>query len=324
MKNFKIILSALLGIVFLYISFKGIDFITPFKIAIKANVLLLILAVFMHCINQAVRAERFRILLNEPEFKFSDAYKVFWVGLLANYILPARLGEFVRPAVMKKVYKTGFSRVLGAVFVERLFELSGQMTLFLFVALFINLPQYVKTAGIMVFCIYCISLTVIFLFNKKKNFFINLINFIFSKFPDFASKIIHFFTYFIEGASVIKDFKTFFKVFIFTIIAWGTSIFNIMMTVMALGLFLPQPFISASFIQAAISVALVLPPPPGFIGTFHYFCKIGLEFFGITAETAMSFGILLHFMHMIITIAAGTLALMSLKLSFKNILNKEE
>lgn len=324
MKSFKIISSIALGLIFLYISFNGIDFTTPFKTAMHADILLLTLAVSMHCINQAVRAERFRILLNEPHFKFIDAYKVFWVGLLANYILPARLGEFVRPAVMKKIYKTGFSKVLGAVFVERLFELSGQMTLFLFVALYIKLPQYVKTAGIIVFCIYCISLSMIFLFNQKKDSFINLITILFRKFPDLASKIIHFLTFFIEGASIIKDFKTFFKVFIFTIIAWGTSIFNIMITVLALGFFLPQPFISASFIQAAISVALVLPPPPGFIGTFHYFCKIGLEFFGIGAETAISFGILLHFMHMIITIAAGTLALMSLKLSFKNILNKEE
>jgi len=44
---------------------------------------------------------------------------------------------------------------------------------------------------------------------------------------------------------------------------------------------------------AAISVIL---PAPGFVGTFHYACILGLSYFGISKTEAASYAVLIHFL----------------------------
>lgn len=47
-------------------------------------------------------------------------------------------------------------------------------------------------------------------------------------------------------------------------------------------------------ILVMISIGIMIPSSPGFIGTYHYLCQQGLALFGVAETDALSFAIVLH------------------------------
>lgn len=53
-------------------------------------------------------------------------------------------------------------------------------------------------------------------------------------------------------------------------------------------------FIVSLVILVMISIGIMIPSSPGFIGTYHYLCQQGLALFGVAETDALSFAIVLH------------------------------
>ena len=72
---------------------------------------------------------------------------------------------------------------------------------------------------------------------------------------------------------------------------------------------LAQTIAAAWMTQAAIGMAVALPSAPGFIGPYHYACKLALEGFGIPPETAIALGTLIHAVFWVSLTGLGLLVL---------------
>jgi hypothetical protein len=81
---------------------------------------------------------------------------------------------------------------------------------------------------------------------------------------------------------------------------------------------------NAFAILAIVALGVMVPAAPGFIGTYHYACVLGLTSFGIAKSEALSYAVALHFLQMVPVILTGLLFLPFQKLSFGGLVKKAE
>lgn len=81
---------------------------------------------------------------------------------------------------------------------------------------------------------------------------------------------------------------------------------------------------NAFAILSIIALGVMIPAAPGFIGTYHYACVLGLTSFGIAKSEALSYAVVLWFLQMIPPVLIGLLFLPFLKLSLGGLMKKAE
>ncbi|MBM3301569.1 MAG: flippase-like domain-containing protein, partial [Deltaproteobacteria bacterium] len=154
MKRFLLIVGGtLLGLFFLYLAFRGVSW-SEFLAGVKQmEPAYLVPAFLLLMLGQLVRALRFGVIVS-PFCKLGT--KALWDVLniwgAANMVMPARLAEFVRPYLLQR-RGASFSSSLGAVMVERLFDLGG--LLFLLAVVLWKTPQVssaLSSVGLVMLC----------------------------------------------------------------------------------------------------------------------------------------------------------------------------
>jgi uncharacterized membrane protein YbhN (UPF0104 family) len=88
-----------------------------------------------------------------PHPSFPLVFSAFSVGLFANAILPGRIGELARVAVLDRKLReqeTAWAPLLGTVFAHRIFDLLSAMGLIVFVVFTAHIPDWAVTSLIVV------------------------------------------------------------------------------------------------------------------------------------------------------------------------------
>ncbi len=330
MKYFKIFSAVMLGILFLALALKNIDFRQAVSYIPGVRIPLLLAAVFSFFYTQFIRAGRWHILSGKSAKTFGDSFMIFFIGLFANFVFPFRIGEFSRPLVMKKVLSVPFSSTLGIVFAERVLDLAGQAFLIIFVLAFSpgvfegRLAGYIKAALALAAAVSCAGFLTYMLISKKNRMAFFLRDKATRIAPGAVMKLSGVFETFRSGAGVFSDRSRLAAAFLYTLVSWFVSSVTIMFSLEAMNINLDSPFLSACFIQAAVSVALVIPPPPGFVGTFHYFCMEGLMFYSVTENRAAAYAFFFHALQIILISFPGACFMFYYGIGFSDMVKKEE
>src|SRR2546426_2911075 len=98
----------------------------------------------------------------KPHPSFMLVFSAFSVGLFANAILPGRIGELARVAVLnRRMQQVGaWARLLGTVFAHRVFDLVAVMGLIVYVLLTAHIPDWAVTSLIVVVIVGVVLFTV--------------------------------------------------------------------------------------------------------------------------------------------------------------------
>ncbi|HLC14949.1 MAG TPA: lysylphosphatidylglycerol synthase transmembrane domain-containing protein [Thermodesulfovibrionia bacterium] len=122
-RKVKIFFSFCLTIVFLYIAFKDID-LNEFYTALKnIDWSVITLISVMTIISILIRAWRWQILLRTlKDIPYKSVFSFTIIGLMANNVLPAHAGEFIRAFYLGKREKVSVVSAFTTIFVERLFD----------------------------------------------------------------------------------------------------------------------------------------------------------------------------------------------------------
>src|SRR4029453_2863706 len=85
---------------------------------------------------------------DKPHPTFMLVFSAFSVGLLANAVLPGRIGELARVAVLNRhmPQEGAWARLLGTVFAHRVFDLVAVITLILYVLSTAPIPNWATTS----------------------------------------------------------------------------------------------------------------------------------------------------------------------------------
>jgi uncharacterized protein (TIRG00374 family) len=127
----SLILGLAVSVLAMYLAFRNVPFDDLLSYFESINYAWLFPAVATLLVSFALRAYRWKIIL-EPagDIGFWQAFHPLMIGFMINCILPGRVGEVARPAILQKKEKIPFSTGLATVAAERVFDVGMLILLF--------------------------------------------------------------------------------------------------------------------------------------------------------------------------------------------------
>jgi glycosyltransferase 2 family protein len=268
-----------------------------------------------------IRALRWRFLLPGAEgITLTRLFNAIMIGNFANFILPLRAGEFVRPYLLSLTDKYKFARALSAVIIERFFDLCAVLVGFGILSLLKPEmpPLFVKAAWG-----FSVIAAAIFIFMVVGSFapalVLRLAHIPLRILPvPLREKVLSFLNEFLTGTEVLHSPGRFILVVVLTAVVWISSIIFgwIALFFLASG---NHSFVLAFAIGIIVALAVALPSSPGFIGVFEAGCLAAFALFGETPERATAYAILSHAVQYLFFIIYGVLYLVRSNLSFSKL-----
>lgn len=288
---------------FMILLFREIDF-RQLAIALKTiDSRYLLPALIFTFLSYFLRAVRWKYLLQpEKNISLSSLYPATIIGYMANNLLPARLGEFVRAYTLAEKEGLDTSAVFASLVIDRLFDGFTVILMLLLTLVTLDFPPAMQDAeaalklgGTITFLLYCAIMVFLALLKKHTTRTISLVATLLKPFPvKFSERIIPLLGSFIGGIRMSSRNDHILAVIISSLFVWAFVVLPVDLILRAFSVHLP---IAASmFIMVLLVFAVMVPAAPGYIGTYHYACYKGLSAFAIPESTAVSIALVLHAM----------------------------
>jgi uncharacterized protein (TIRG00374 family) len=264
----------------------------------KANYVWISIAVIIIGMNYAIRAFRWWIILGfeSKDLSFAIVLKYFIIGNALNNVLPLRAGDVYRVVNYANVSGLKAGSVLASVAIERIYDI-----LSLLILLWIGLTSHNGVAILDQFptdiqdAIYELNILAIL------GVVVTILT------PKYVQKILNFFylrnllpkrlySFFNEALEALQNSLTLRRqamLFLISITAWTIEACSYGAILKSLSITLP---INAMFVSNTFAtLSTLLPSSPGYVGTFHYFLMLSLAPFNVSAEVAIGFALIMHF-----------------------------
>jgi glycosyltransferase 2 family protein len=214
---------------------------------------------------------------------FGRLFAISSVGFLAILALPARLGEFVRPTLIRKKGEISASAALGTVAVERVID-GLFVSVFVFGALFSlrgpDAPGWMMPTAYAALGVFLAALVFLLFAMRKPEATVDfcLKMSLMNRFaPRAAAVIREKLLEMIRGLAVLRDVKNMLAFAVWTILYWTANGMTVLVMAHAFGL--PLTPIGAYASMGVVAVGIMLPNAPAIAGQFQYFTLLGLSLY---------------------------------------------
>jgi uncharacterized protein (TIRG00374 family) len=135
-------LGVLLSVIFMIYALWGVDFRELWSTLLGADPLWLALGILLMLLALVCRSLRWRVLM-APIVRVGviDVNAFSMIGQMFNALLPAKLGEVARTALVSRKYRTSLGAVLSTVAADRLLDMISLVLLTLILPLSFRLPD---------------------------------------------------------------------------------------------------------------------------------------------------------------------------------------
>src|SRR6185436_3145255 len=130
-RAFRIAVTVIISLVFLGFAVRGVDWNEALAAMARAQYLYCIPMLIGAVWQLYIRAQRWRILLRPigtPSMKTLVAATN--IGFMANFVLPLRAGEVIRPVLVSRQENQPLGGILATIVLERVFDIIAILTLF--------------------------------------------------------------------------------------------------------------------------------------------------------------------------------------------------
>lgn len=315
----RLFAGLLLGILFVYLSLKGLDIQSVLEGFQRIRYTYVAIALFVLLAMQILRSYRWGVLLSPIEkVDQVSLFSVTSVGFMLIVAIPARIGEFARPYLITRKSKIKMSSALGSIVLERVFDFLAITMLFPIVMFLAPLPPWLAKSGVLLLLAVIIIFGLLILLVVKRDASMGFIQTILKRLPDKLSlRLGGVVSHFIDGFKAIESPRLFIYIVFLSLLIWLADVISIYVMFFALGLDLS--LVAALTVMIILIFGLTIPTAPGFVGNWHYFTMIGLVLFGISRADAMTFAIVHHAICIIFTAILGLIFLPSNTLTLSDL-----
>lgn len=287
-----------------------------------ANYFWLIPNVILIMVTMVFRAYRWKHMVQPiKKIGVGRLFSITMIGFMANNVLPFRLGEFVRAYSLSIKEDVSKSASMATIFVERLvFDLLMLLMIFGTVLLISPLMviEELKFGAIVTIVIGLFGLLVAVYLSHRGQRDSHLLKRILAIVPRRVSPIIEdVVSRFATGLEFMRDKKQVFWVTVYTLLIWIVMGLSNYFVFLAFGFDLP---VAASFVLlVVVSILILVPSSPGFIGVYHYGAVLALSFYDIPRSAALPCSIVMHATQYLVITLVGFYYLRREHLSLKDI-----
>ncbi|MHB8756064.1 MAG: lysylphosphatidylglycerol synthase transmembrane domain-containing protein [Candidatus Acidiferrales bacterium] len=230
--------------------------------------------------SYVVQALRWKLLLAPfGRVKMRDAVRAVFAGLFANLVFPLRPGELLRAYLVAKAEDIGVGTVVGSVFVERLIDLVVTTAGLAVMSLFVPLPARFRHAAN---ALGIATLALLGLFIAM----ILYIEFRFGGDPrrmaggrrvpgKLMSALI--------GLHAMGTSPGFYPAVATSLVMPFCQVVALWALMKSYGIGLP--FLGAAVVLLVINLGVSLPNAPANVGSYQFFCVLGLSIFAVVDKT---------------------------------------
>lgn len=294
----RLIIGCLIGLVFLYLAGRKVDFTLMWEAFTKVNYWFVLLAVPVIFLSHLLRAIRWRYLM-EPikRVDVGSLFSALLIGYMANILMPAHLGELLRAYVLGKKRAVSASSTFATIVVERIIDVFALLLLMAFAILVYPFPDWINKAGYAMLAGTVILFVFLILLKKYFAFFERFLNFFFRPLPKgLQEKLGRGIRSFVVGIVPLRSGWVYLVVAVLSVVIWACYGFIIQLVLHAFDFVSVYhlPWSTSLIVLVVTTIGIVVPSSPGYVGTYHWLCQISLAMFGVPAGPALSFAILTH------------------------------
>ncbi len=296
----SLLLGTLVSAACLWYALKDVDLLAMVSGMGQVGVPWVVASVVVGLLSLVIRAIRWRVLLGAiRSVETGPVVAATFIGMMANNLLPARLGEVVRAWILARREALPVPTVLASVMVERLLDVLAALTIFgLCLAALPELSEraagLLKRAGLLVLLAVVAGIAGIWLALRFREHILGACDrWSLQQRRAWLSRGVELLRRFIEGLRVFKSGAQVAMVAGLSLLVWAVAIasFHVLAEGFALGL---TP-LQTALVFVVVLFGVAVPSAPGFVGTFHGFCVAGLGMVaGIEPTLAAAYATLLH------------------------------
>ncbi len=324
----KVLLGLAISLLFLYLAFRNVDFASMLEALQGVNYWWLLPGIGFMFISLAIRAYRWGYFIRPlREVPFRKLYSAMMIGYMANNVFPLRLGEVMRAYVIGRSANISKTSSFATILVERIIDVISLVVILGITIFFGEFPDYIQKAGWLIFTFAVSMVLFIILLMEKTRATLRSVWILSSPFPTRIKKSINrLLRKFLAGFEVFRQTSQYFTIIMQSISLWLLYAGIIYVTFIAFDI---EPahsslFVASLVLLVMISIGIMIPSSPGFVGTYHLLCKEGLALFGVGANEAISFAIVLHILNYIPMTLVGFYYFWKENLHFKDALAEKE
>jgi hypothetical protein len=205
------------------------------------------------------------------------------VGFMAILALPARLGELVRPGLLRQRGDVSASAALGTIAIERIVD-GLIISLFVFGALFSlrgpDAPDWMMPLAYVALGVFTAALVFVLFAMQRPEATVRFCVML-TLLPRFAPRIARAIEgkllSMVSGFVVLKDKKNMLMFLAWSITYWSANGLGVWVLAHAFGIDLSV--IGAFATMGVVGVGIMLPNSPGLVGQFQWFTLLGLSLY---------------------------------------------
>jgi glycosyltransferase 2 family protein len=263
----------------------------------------LALAFVMTSITYVLRALRWQYLLQPiGTTHFRVAFRTTVIGFAANAVLPARVGEVLRPYLLARREGLALTATFATIILERLLDLVTVLLFFGAFVLFFDpgmaavnpaIYRTVKAGGLVGAAGSLLALVMVAVLARQADSFGRTVDRATAVLPArLAGPLTRMAHTFVQGLAVTRSPRHLAGCVLLSVPLWLSIAAGVWFCMQAFHMTIPY---TGSFLVLALLVVGVSVPTPGAVGGFHEAFRIGVTaFYGVDNDRAVGAAIVLH------------------------------
>lgn len=244
--------------------------------------------------------------MEPPHPAFRLVFSAFCVGLFANAVLPGRVGEFARAAVLRRRLpgrKGATATLIGSVFAHRMFDLFPTITLVVWVLFAADIPQWAYLTLGLALGLGVVLFVVAFVLARRQH-----------RELESLGPLRQLLARGRQGLAIMRKPAAALKAAAFQYTGWICQLFAVWSAMRAFQI--DEPLAAAGLVLVLMNVATIVPLWPGNVGLVQIAVATPLVNYGIAYPHGIAFGIGLQAIEASVGIGIGLVFLAREGLSF--------
>jgi uncharacterized membrane protein YbhN (UPF0104 family) len=269
-----------------------------------------LVAIGFNLVSVLARSLAWRTVIRQamppPVPRFLLVFSAFSVGLFANAVLPGRIGELARVAVLnrKVAGRSAWATLIGTVFAHRIFDLVPVVFLIVYVVLTAKIPSWAASSLIVFVCVGALLFALALAFARRHQRGIPI---------DFGP-VRRLLTMARQGLGVMRTPLAAAGAIAFQCAGWLCQFFAVFTAMRAFDIHAPLP--AAGLVLVLMNVATIFPLWPGNIGLLQAAIALPLLHYGVSSPRGIAYGIGLQAIEASVGVGFGLLFLAREGLSY--------
>jgi len=270
-----------------------------------------VVAILLNLLSVVARAAAWDRVIEQamppPRPRFREVFSAFGVGLFANAVLPGRIGELARVAVLTRRQERradAWATLVGTVFAHRVFDVIPVLLLIGYVIATSEIPHWALTS-LMIFAAVGFAFFAFALASARRHHRSVL---------DEAGQVRRLVTMARYGLGVMREPASASIAIFLQCIGWSFQLLAVWATMRAFDIHVPLH--AAGLVLLLMNVAMLFPLWPGNIGLVQAAVALPLVSYGVPYAKGFAFGIGLQAIEMSVGVGVGLLFLAREGLSY--------